>query len=243
VRLDGRRSLLEQVNRGLDAAGALAAHDSRRRQAFDLLCTPKARRAFDLSQEPDAMRERYGRSKFGQSCLLARRLVEAGVPLVQVNWSRSKDPTGNEGIWDLHRKLAVTLKTSLMPAMDQGYSALLEDLHLRGLLDETLVVWTGEFGRTPGFNSAAGRDHWGPIFSVALAGGGVRGGQVYGASDKNGAYPKDGRVTPPDLLATIYECLGLGPHPEVRDVLGRPVAVVRGQVIRQALQALLPLPG
>jgi uncharacterized protein (DUF1501 family) len=121
-----------------------------------------------------------------------------------------------------------------MPPMDRAYSALLHDLGDRGLLDETLVVWLGEFGRTPKFNGAGGRDHWGPVFSMALAGAGIRGGQVIGASDSNGAYPKDGKVTPPELAATVFHCLGIESHTEVRDTLGRPVSVATGTVIRQA---------
>jgi hypothetical protein len=239
LRFDARRSLLRQVNHHLDfleRSGVAARYDDQTQQAFDLLCSSKARQAFDLHREPSALRDRYGRGKFGQSLLLARRLVEAGVPLVQVNWPRAaNDPTGNVGIWDLHRLLATTLKTILMPAMDQAYSALLEDLSARGLLDETLVVWMGEFGRTPRFNGAAGRDHWGSVFSVALAGGGIRGGQVHGASDRLGAQPRDGRVLPPDLLATIYHGLGIRPDTEIRDVLGRPVPITRGEIIRQVL--------
>jgi hypothetical protein len=239
LRFDERRALLGQVNCHLDRLerqGSVARFEARSRQAFDLLRSPKARRAFDLTQEPARVRERYGRGKFGQSVLLARRLIEAGVPLVQVTWPRDpSDKTGNVGLWDLHRKLAETMQHRLMPAMDQAYSALLEDLGNRGLLDETLVVWMGEFGRTPRFNGAAGRDHWGPVFSAALAGGGIRGGQVYGASDSQGAQPKDGRVQPPDLLATVFHCLGVRPDAQIRDALGRPVAVTRGEVIRQVM--------
>jgi hypothetical protein len=236
LRFDDRRSLLNQVNHHLDDinCGPVARFDARSRQAFDLLRSPKARQAFDLAQEPERLRERYGRHRFGQSVLLARRLVEAGVPLVQVTWPRDpRETSGNVGLWDLHRKLAATMKSYLMPAMDRSYSALLEDLAERGLLDETLVVWMGEFGRTPRFNGAAGRDHWGAVFSVALAGGGVRGGQVHGSSDRIGAYPKSGQVQPPDLLATIFHCLGIRPDAEIHDSLGRPVAITRGQVIRQ----------
>src|SRR5262249_12850311 len=124
------------------------------------------------------------------------------------------------------------LKTALVPPTDQGFSALLEDLTDRGLLDETLVVCMAEFGRTPRLNGAAGRDHWGPVFSVALAGGGIKGGQVHGASDKLGAYPKDGKVVPQDLTATVLHCLGYEPDTEIRDALGRPIPVSRGEVIR-----------
>jgi uncharacterized protein (DUF1501 family) len=138
----------------------------------------------------------------------------------------------NNGHWDTHSKNTEGLK-ALMPVMDQCYSALLEDLAERGLLDETLVLWTGEFGRTPKLNGGGGRDHWGSVFSVALAGGGIRGGVVHGASDSIGAHPRDGRVTPPDLHATMYHALGISPDSEVHDTLGRPIPINRGQVIRQ----------
>jgi hypothetical protein len=237
LRLDGRRSLLGKVNQHLDAldrGGALARYDSQSRQAFDLLRSSRARRAFALDQEPTTLRDRYGRHKFGQSVLLARRLVEAGVALVQVNWPREKgDMASNSPVWDTHSNNAPRLKTALMPPMDQAYSALLEDLTQRGLLDETLVLWTGEFGRTPRINGSGGRDHWGQVFSVALAGGGVRGGQVLGASDSIGAYPRDGRVQPSDLAATVFHCLGYRPETEIYDPLGRPVPISRGQVLRK----------
>lgn len=237
LRFDDRQSLLRQVNHHLDLVDRSAQgsrHDDQYRQAFDLLRSPKARRAFDLNQEPPAVRDRYGRHRFGQSVLLGRRLVEAGVPLVQVNWTRIKD-VPNDGSWDTHAKNAACLKCPLMPMMDEAYSALLEDLTDRGLLDETLVVWMGEFGRTPKINAAAGRDHWGYVFSLALAGGGVCGGQVYGSSDRIGGQPKEGRVQPPDLTATIFHCLGLRPDTEIHDALGRPVPISRGEVIRQIL--------
>jgi hypothetical protein len=235
LRLSGRQSLLEQVNRHLDAverSGALSRYDAVSQQAFDLLRSPKARQAFDLRQEPPAMRDRFGRSRFGQSVLLARRLVEAGVSLVQVNWTRTKEDSDTNPVWDTHAKNSERLRTALMPPMDQAYSALLEDLSDRGLLDETLVVWMGEFGRTPKINRAGGRDHWGHVFSVALAGGGVRGGLVHGASDRIGAYPKEGRVQPQDLTATIFHCLGYRPDNEFLDPFGRPLVLSRGEVIR-----------
>lgn len=224
-RLGGRQSLLHALDRG--------DRDPRRQQAIDLVASPAARKAFDLDQESARVRDRYGRCKFGQSCLLARRLVEAGVPLVRVNWSRLESAPNN-GHWDTHTKNAESLKF-LMPVMDQAYSALLEDLSDRGLLDSTLVMWNGEFGRTPKINPAAGRDHWGQVFSVAFAGGGVRGGVVLGASDKLAAYPKDGRVMPQDLLATVYHLLGLPPETEIRDLLDRPLPISRGEVIRGIL--------
>jgi uncharacterized protein (DUF1501 family) len=237
LRFDGRRRLLDQVNRHLgdvDRAG-LAGNFSRHAQkAVELLQSTAARKAFDLGQEPAAVRDRYGRSRFAQSVLLARRLVEAGVGLVQVNWTRIKDQP-NQGGWDTHAKHNQAMKDLLMPIMDRCYSALLDDLTVRGLLDETLVVWFGEFGRTPRFNGAAGRDHWGHCFSLALAGGGIRGGVVHGASDRLGAYPADGRVEPRDLLATIFHCLGHEPDTQIHDSLGRPLPISRGQVIQAVL--------
>ncbi len=237
LRLDGRRSLLEEVNHHLDAldrGSAAARYDGQARQALDLLRSAGARQAFALDREPAALRERYGRHKFGQSVLLARRLVEAGVSLVQVNWPREPgDTRANNPCWDTHSKNSERLKTALMPPMDQAYSALLEDLEGRGLLGETLVVWMGEFGRTPRINPSGGRDHWGHVFSVALAGGGVRGGVVWGASDRQGAEPREGRVQPQDLTATLFHCLGYRPETEIHNPLGRPVPISRGEVIRQ----------
>jgi arylsulfatase A-like enzyme len=232
-------SLLERVNRRLDAldrSGALAAYDSRSRQALDLVCAGKAREAFRLDREPPAARERYGMNRWGQSVLLARRLVEAGVALVQVNWTRMPGDTDDSPAWDTHAKNAKRLKEALMPKMDLAYSALLEDLSARGLLETTLVVWVGEFGRTPKHNPAGGRDHWGHVFSAALAGGGTRGGQVLGSSDRIGARVRDGLVRPQDLAATVFHCLGYAPHTEVVDTQGRPVAISRGEVVRQALR-------
>ncbi len=237
-RLEGRHDLLARVNRQFAAAergGLPGQYDAEAQQAFDLLRSARSRQAFDLGREPERVRERYGRSQFGQSVLLARRLVEAGVSLVQVNWFRGPDEPADNPCWDSHTNESERLKTALMPPTDQAFSALLEDLAARGMLDETLVVCLAEFGRTPKFNGRAGRDHWGHVFSVALAGGGVRGGQVYGASDKVGGHPKDGRVPPQDLLATIFHCLGYHPDTEVRDTLGRPLPISRGQVIRAIL--------
>lgn len=241
MRFDGRQRLLNQVVGHLDAVDrsqAAARFHTVQQQAFDLLRTPRAREAFDLTRETPALRDRYGRHKFGQSVLLARRLVEAGVPLVQVNWPwfESKE-LGVSTMWDTHQKLIYRHKNVLMPPLDQTFSALLEDLSTRGLLDETLVVCTGEMGRTPKMNRkrVPGRDHWGHVFSAALAGGGVRGGQVYGASDSMGAFPKDGRVGADDLSATIFHCLGLNPETEVRDALGRGVPISRGTVLQPIL--------
>jgi hypothetical protein len=235
-RFAARRGLVRRVNRHLDGlvrAANLGHFDAQQRRALDLIAASKARRAFNLREESPAVRDRYGRTKFGQSVLLARRLVEAGVSLVRVNWSRVPGAFNN-GHWDTHSRNTGGLK-QLMPIMDQAYSALLDDLAVRGLLDETLVVWAGEFGRTPKINGAAGRDHWGSVFSVALAGGGVRGGAVHGASDSIGGHPRDGRVLPQDLLATVFHCLGVPPNREIHDALDRPIPITRGEVIRQVV--------
>jgi hypothetical protein len=235
-RLEGRRSLVGLVNRHLDAASrseVLGAFDQQAQQAFDLLRSPRSRQAFLLDREPRPVRDRYGWSQFGQSCLLARRLVEAGVSLVQVNWYRGPDEPPDNPCWDSHVDEARRLRTVLVPPMDQAYSALLEDLEQRGLLGETLVVCMAEFGRTPRINARAGRDHWGFVYSLALAGGGIRGGQVYGSSDRVGGFPRDGRVQPQDVTATIFHALGYEPDTEIHDNLGRPLPISRGEVIRQ----------
>lgn len=235
-RLEGRRSLLQQIDRHLDTVDrseVLGSFDQQSQQAFDLLRSPRSREAFLLDREPDRARDRYGRSHFGQSVLLARRLVEAGVSLVQVNWYRGPDEPEDNPCWDSHVDETKRLKTVLAPPMDQAYSALLEDLSQRGLLDETLVVCMAEFGRSPKMNNRGGREHWGYCYSAALAGGGVRGGQVHGSSDKVGGMPKDGRVEPHDLTATIFHALGYTPGTEIRDNLGRPFPISRGEAIKQ----------
>lgn len=234
VRFDARRSLLDQVEGHLASvqqSPAMSAFQSRTQQAFDLISSPAARSAFRLNEEDPKLRDRYGRTKFGQSVLLARRLVEAGVPLIRVNWSRVAG-AHNNGHWDTHGKNSAAVK-QLMPILESAYTTLLEDLAERGLLDDTLVLWMGEFGRTPKINGGGGRDHWGNVFSVALAGGGVRGGQIYGASDRIAGFPKEGRVLPQDLHATILHALGIPPSSEYHDNLGRPLPASRGQVVRQ----------
>ena len=238
LRFDGRRSLLETVNGHLDGVRRRASVErwtGLQQKAFDLLSSSNARRAFDIHAEPAEVRERYGRNRFGQSVLLARRLVEAGVSLVQVNWTRWKEDTNVAPAWDNHADNSKRLKSVLMPPMDAAYSALLEDLEQRGMLDDTLVVWIGEFGRTPKVNARAGRDHWGHVFSAALAGGGVRGGAVHGSSDNQGAYPASGRVDPADIAATIFHCLGHRPGTEIHDRLGRPLTISNGSPIQQIL--------
>lgn len=236
-RLSQRRDLLRQLDRYIatSADTRLAGFAPQQAQAFDLIASPQARAAFDLAKEPAKLRDHYGRHHFGQSCLLARRLIEAGVGLVHVNWFRGPEEPPEAPCWDSHVKEGERLKSVLCPTADQAFAALLEDLSDRGMLDNTLVVCMSEFGRTPKLNSRAGRDHWGPVFSVALAGGGVKGGTVYGSSDKQGAYPKDGRVTPADLHATIYHCLGIPKDAEIHDGLGRPIPITRGEPIRAIL--------
>jgi hypothetical protein len=237
-RLAGRRTLLDQVNQRLDTAertGAPTNYGRLTEQAFGLLNSTASRQAFELDRETDAMRDRYGRTQFGQSVLLSRRLIEAGVNLVQVNWYRGVDEPADTPCWDSHAREAERLRTVLCPPADLAISALIEDLEARGILDETLVVCMAEFGRTPRFNRVGGRDHWGNVYSVALAGGGIRGGTVFGASDAIGAYPKDGKVQPQDLTATIFHCLGLDPLTIIQDTLGRPIPISRGEPIEQIL--------
>jgi hypothetical protein len=237
-RLLDRQSLLGTINQKLDDVERSERpryYEKLTDQAFHLLSSSKSRQAFRLDLEPDAVRDRYGRSQFGQSALMARRLIEAGVKLVQVNWYRGPDEPSDAPCWDSHAREAQRLKTVLAPPMDQGYSALLSDLAERGMLDETLVVNMAEFGRTPRFNPVGGRDHWGHVYSIALAGGGIRGGFVHGASDPIGAYPREGRVAPQDVTATIFHCLGYDPQTEIHDTLDRPLPLSRGEVIRSVL--------
>jgi len=188
--------------------------------------------AFDLGQEPDAVRSRYGRNTLGQSCLLARRLVESGVKLVTVcSGFKGKTP---QDAWDTHKDNFRKLKHELLPPFDRGVSALLDDLGERGLARRTLLVALGEFGRTPRINKDAGRDHWHHCYSVMLSGGGVRPGTVLGQSDRQGAYPVHGRVcTPADLCATMYHCLGIDLKHEMTDQTGKPVPLTRGNPIHE----------
>jgi hypothetical protein len=237
TRLDDRRGLLRLVSgqaRHLEQTAGARTLDPYYTRAFDLISSPAAQRAFDLSAEPAATRARYGRHIFGQSVLLARRLVEAGVRLVHVNWVRHDNGPGGQG-YDSHRDHLRWARTELLPPTDAAFAALLEDLEARGLLDETLVVLMGEFGRTPRFNNAGGRDHWPNCFSAVMAGGGVRGGLVHGSSDRIGAYPTCGVVSPQDLTATVYHCLGIDPHSLIHDQQNRPYTLVEGAPIHAIL--------
>ncbi len=238
LRLDDRRSLLTQFNTQADSlqrAAERSNFDLYRQQAIDLVAGGKAREAFDLGKESDATRERYGKTIFGQSTLLARRLIEAGVSLVQVTPSSDDKKRPNGGGWDTHEKHNESLKGWLMPTFDQAYSALLTDLEERGLLDETLVALITEFGHTPKFNAKAGRDHWGRVFSIALAGGGIRGGIVHGKSDRHAAEPVSDIVRPCDYLATLFYCMGFEPDTMMHDMQGRPIPISRGRVLEELL--------
>ncbi len=244
VRRRGLLQELEALDRAAQASPLTQTRDSFMERAFSLLTGPATRGAFDLDHERPATRERYGRNLYGECILLARRLVEAGVRLVTVNWHFLRSDNYPQHVWDNHSGIPATgTKTGYelltgwycFPSLDRAYSALLEDLATRGLLDETLVVMTGEFGRTPKINQDMGRDHWGHCYSTVLAGGGVRGGQLYGASDADAAYPAENPVRPEDLLATVYQSMGIPWQSEIHDLEGRPQPLCGGQPIRALL--------
>lgn len=225
-RLTSRRQLLEAFDRQrsyIDLQGTLDSLQNQQQQAFNLLLSEKVRRAFELAAEPDPLRDRYGRNTHGQSVLLARRLVEHGVPIVQVNWHDD-----GRNFWDSHSDNFNRLKNDLIPPADQALAALIEDLDERGLLDETLVVWVGEFGRTPKISNGTGREHHPGCYSAVLAGGGVRGGQVYGRSDHLGLRPIEHPTNPRDLTATVYHALGVANQTTLYDELQRPHLVYEG---------------
>jgi hypothetical protein len=235
-RLERRRDFLaglDEFHRAAEGGAVPRDRDAALEQAYRLVLSPDVKQAFDLGREPAAVRNQYGRGRVGQSCLLARRLVEAGCPFVTVT------DTG----WDTHQQIYRNLKEGFVggsagkiPLLDQALAALLADLSDRGLLAETLVLVMGEFGRTPKLNTAAGRDHWPRAFSVLLAGGGVRGGQVVGASDARGEAPADRPVTPADLARTVYTLLGIDPDLELHTPDGRPVRVVGGgKLVKECL--------
>jgi len=233
-RMNRRRELLDELGACRDGLSAASEDDpmaEQRELAYSMLLSGKVARAFDIGREDPKTRDRYGRNMFGQSILLARRLVEAGVPIVQANMGRVQN-------WDTHSGNFKRLKGELLPPLDQGVSALLDDLASNGRLDETLVILAGEFGRTPrigtstgNVNGPDGRDHWSKCFSVALAGAGVRGGQVIGQSDRIGAYPASRPYSPGDFATTIYKALGIDPETEVRDRFNRPVRLAIGEEI------------
>jgi hypothetical protein len=227
-RLESRRTLLDALDqrRGIGAVQSEKTMKVYQERAIDFLQSKRLAGAFDLSREPDRVRDRFGRHKLGQSMLLARRLVEAGVRFVNVN---DKIHNGQLENWDSHENNFPRHKNDLLPPADQAFSALVEDLDARGLLDSTLVVALAEFGRTPRINKTAGRDHWPDCFSAVLAGGGIRGGAVYGSSDRIAAYPASDPVSPGDLAATLFWRFGIDPATEVRDLTGRPFRLAEGQ--------------
>ena len=249
VRLEARRSLLQSINSQTAAwrdNSTLLARDHLYRQAFEFLDSPHYRQAFDLTREPDSVRQRYGPNRSGQGCLLARRLVEVGVPWVTVFWNhmiRGQDMTPtpeDEFGWDTHNDIFPSLKDHLLPRLDRSLSALLEDLEQRGLLETTLVVCMGEFGRAPrvalepGFaGEIPGRKHWAGAYSVLLAGAGVRGGAVIGASDRIAAYPSSAPHSPCDLAATMFHALGIDPAGHYHDLADRPYAISPGRPITE----------
>jgi hypothetical protein len=227
-RLADRRLILAPLDRALAAAEASADLDHWRRQAFDLLRAPQLRRAFLLEKESVPVREDYGQHLFGQGCLLARRLLEAGIPLVTVYWHY--EGPADSPVWDTHQNNFRHLRERLAPPADRAIAALVDDLAQRGLLDETLVLCQGEFGRSPRVNKLGGRDHWPAVQSVLLAGAGLTGG-VYGSSDRVAAYPGDRPVSPADLAATVLHLLGVPPSLELRDRTGRPFRACAGRPI------------
>ncbi|WZO99901.1 DUF1501 domain-containing protein [Isosphaeraceae bacterium EP7] len=248
LRIQVRRSLLESVTsaaRGLKSDRTLDLMDAHYRRAYEMIDSPVCRTAFDLSLEPESVRNRYGRHRSGQACLLGRRLVEAGVPLVTVFWNQSArgqdrfpgqiDAYG----WDTHNDIFQTMRDHLLPRFDRSMSALLDDLDQSGLLETTLVVCMGEFGRAPlvalepKFDGATpGRKHWAGAYSILMAGAGVSRGKVYGASDRFAAYPAHDAVGPWDIAATIWSALGIDPTYEYLDPLNRPFALCTGQPIK-----------
>jgi hypothetical protein len=226
--LGDRAALLRRLDRA-SLPGPAARAGAYQDRALRLVASPEVRRLFDLAKEPARLRERYGRHRFGQSLLLARRLVEGGVHFVATFDGQTN---GQDANWDSHERLFARHR-QLIPPSDQGLSALVEDLEARGLLDSTLIVAMGEFGRTPKMNGSGGRDHWPDCYTAVLAGGGVRGGIVYGSSDRIGAYPASDAVTPGDLAATIFWRFGIDLDAEVRDQTGRPFRLAEGRPVTQ----------
>lgn len=225
LRLQQRRTLLQQFESSLktsERAASVRAFDDSRARAFELMTTSAVREALEIRHEPAGLRDRYGRHLFGQSALMARRLVEAGVRFVTVHYDCVDGYS-----WDSHRN-SDDVKRHLMPTFDQACAALLSDLKDRGMLDETLVIATGEMGRTPKANAQWGRDHWSTLFPAVIAGGGIPGGTVYGTSDADAAYPRERTVSPEDLAATVYHALGIDPELRIPDSRNRPVQIVEG---------------
>ena len=233
-RLNSRRSLLEQIDEERRRSEILlpaSPFQRNQQQAFDILTSSKMRTAFDLTQENPKTIDRYGQTLFGNSTLIARRLIEAGVRFVNVTWDLFWGPVNVDyDAWDTHTQNFKILKQNKLPGFDQTMSALMEDLDARGLLEETLIVVTSEMGRTPRINANAGRDHWTNCYGSLLAGAGIKGGTVYGSSDAQAGYVKDKPVRPADLVATIYQTLGIDPELRVPDHTNRPVEISQGGV-------------
>ncbi len=238
-RVRQRRSLLGQLEdrlRDAEHHRSINLFNTYQQQAFDLLTSGRAKKAFAINEEPAKVRDRYGRNRWGQCVLLARRLIESGVRLAHVNWPREPgDNAVDNPLWDTHAQNHDRLEDVLCPIFDVGFSALVEDLDQRGLLDETLVVAIGEFGRTPKINAKSGRDHWGSVFSFVMAGAGISGGQVFGSSDSHGAYPKSNRLEPGHLTATIFHLLGLDHHRTFADPSGRELSFTKQKPIYELL--------
>jgi hypothetical protein len=239
-RLNHRQTLLHQLDveaRRLDGQLNIGQYSRTRERAFSMLTSRKLRQAFDLDHEDPRLRDRYGRTLFGASMLTARKLVEAGVQFTNVFWDNYAPRFNSADFgWDTHELNFITLRERYLPWLDRSYSALIEDLECRGLLDETLVVMISDFGRTPHVNKDAGRDHWSYCYTVMLAGAGIRGGTVYGSSDHHAAFVRDNPVSPADICATLYECLGIDSEMLIHDRAGRPVTIAQGgRAVREIL--------
>lgn len=243
ARVERRRQmqkLIDRQSRLLEFSATAQGIDAHYERALSMLTSPRVSRAFDLADEPAPLRDRYGRHTYGQSCLLARRLVEAGVRFVNVYFSDSiGGQSTTAGGWDTHgfnnTRMFPIIEKRHLPITDQTLPTLLTDLDERGLLDETLVVWMGEFGRSPRINDNISRDHWPQCYTVLLAGGGIKRGTVYGASDKNATLPDRDPVRPDDLAATMFHLLGIDPRTEVYDRAGRPLVIADGSPIQGIL--------
>jgi uncharacterized protein (DUF1501 family) len=232
-RMSDRGRLLGQLQRrSLDSTGAdLTSMNQFQQRAFDLLTSNTAQRAFEIDREPASTRDSYGRNVYGQSVLLARRLIEAGTRLVTISWAPDANAT-----WDTHGGNFTKLRNTLLPQFDAACSSLIVDLIDRGMFDRTLVAVLGDFGRTPRINAAAGRDHWNGCYTIMLAGGGVKQGYVFGASDRIGSLPAEKPVTPGDVISTMYDLFGIDATQVIHDSLNRPLPIVpKGQVLRELL--------
>lgn len=239
-RLENRKEMMQAIDdtsklieKSIRAKGIQENFD----RALEMLQSNRLKTAFDLSSEPESVRKKYGRTTYGQSCLLARRLVEAGVSFVNVYFSQSIG--GCEGGWDTHgfnnKPMYPIMKNHLLPITNQTLPTLISDLEERGLLESTLVFWAGEFGRTPKINNLSGRDHWPQCYTVLMAGGGIKKGFVFGSSDSKGAFPAQDPVRPEDLSATIYNQLGISHKTEIKDNLNRPLPISPGKVIQEVI--------